>query len=163
MAIDSSVQRIVRLTPLSAILALIEEQVAAVAACRTALAEAVGAALASDVYAAERPARAIALRDGFAVAAAEIADAGPDAVAPLDAIALRGDRTEAVAVVAPGEGVLPAGGDTAPSTALRRAGEYLRALDAAAMAAAGIAEVTIRSPRIALAGASAAKAPVLAA
>src|SRR6516225_10735418 len=50
-----------------------------------------------------------------------------------------------------------------PSTALRRAGEYLRALDAAAMAAAGIAEVTIRSPRIALAGASAAKAPVLAA
>ena len=186
MAIDSSVQRIVRLTPLSAILALIEEQVAAVAARRTALAEAVGAALASDVYAAERPARAIALRDGFAVAAAEIADAGPyapvplsliarridagealpsgtDAVAPLDAIALRGDRTEAVAVVAPGEGVLPAGGDTAPSTALRRAGEYLRALDAAAMAAAGIAEVTIRSPRVALAGASAVKAPVLAA
>ena len=52
MAIDSSVQRIVRLTPLSAILALIEEQVAAVAARPTALAEAVGAALASDVYAA---------------------------------------------------------------------------------------------------------------
>ena len=63
MAIDSSVQRIVRLTPLSAILALIEEQVAAVAARPTPLAEAVGAALASDVYAAERPARAIALRD----------------------------------------------------------------------------------------------------
>src|SRR6516164_36335 len=128
MAIDSSVQRIARLTPLSAILALIEEQVAAVAARRTALAEAVGAALASDVYAAERPAHAIALRDGFAVAAAEIADAGPyapvplsliarridagealpsgtDAVAPLDAIALRGDRTEAVAVVAPCGGI----------------------------------------------------------
>jgi hypothetical protein len=34
-----------------------------VAARPTALAEAVGAALASDVYAAERPARAIALRD----------------------------------------------------------------------------------------------------
>ena len=65
MAIDSSVQRIVRLTPLSAILALIEEQVAAVAARPTALAEAVGAALASDVYAAERPARAIALSRYF--------------------------------------------------------------------------------------------------
>src|SRR6516165_3305942 len=156
MAIDSSVQRIVRLTPLSAILALIEEQVAAVAARRTALAEAVGAALASDVYAAERPARAIALRDGFAVAAAEIADAGPYAPVPLSLIARRIDAGEA----------LPSGTDAvAPldAIALRRAGEYLRALDAAAMAAAGIAEVTIRSPRIALAGASAAKAPVLAA
>src|SRR5262249_27663626 len=168
MAIDSSFQRIVRLTPLSAILALIEEQVAAVAARRAALAEAVGAALATDVYAAERPVRAIALRDGFAVAAAGIADprpyapgppsltarridagealpSGTDAMAPLDAIALRGDRAEAVAALAPGEGVLPAGGDATPSTALRRAGEYLRALDAAALAAAGIAEVTIRS------------------
>src|SRR5262249_28281619 len=131
-----------------------------------------------------RPARAIALRDGFAVAAAEITDAGPyapvplsliarridagealrsgtDPGAPLHALALRGDRAEAVAAVAPGEGVLPAGGDAVPSTALRRAGEYLRALDAAALAEAGIAEVMIRSPRIALAGASAAKTPVL--
>src|SRR6516225_4032571 len=179
MTADSTTQRIARLTPLAANLTLIRSRVAIVPSRRVRLVEARGAVLAEDVRPGERPARAIALRDGFAVAAAEIADAGPyapvplsliarridagealpsgtDAVAPLDAIALRGDRTEAVAVVAPGEGVLPAGGDTAPSTALRRAGEYLRALDAAAMAAAGIAEVTIRSPRIALAGASAA-------
>jgi molybdopterin biosynthesis enzyme len=130
------------------------------------------------VRAGECPPRPIALRDGFAVAAAEIADAGPyaplplsltarrldsgdplpsgtDAVAPLDAIALRGTRAEAVAAVAPGEGVLPAGGDAAPATALRRA------LDLAAITAAGIIEVTIRSPRLALARARAAKTPIL--
>jgi molybdopterin biosynthesis enzyme len=186
MAVDSSVQRIVRLTPLSAILALIETRVAAVAPRRTRLADAIGTALAEDVQAAERPSRAIALRDGFAVAAADIADAGPytpvplnlvarridagealpsgtDGVISADAVALRGDRAEALAGIAPGDGVLPAGGDTMPSTPLRRAGEYLRALDGAAIAAAGIAEVTIRSPRIALAGASAAKTPILAA
>src|SRR6516164_1089836 len=45
--------------------------------------------------------------------------------------------------------------------ALRRVGERLRALDLAAMAAADIAEVTIRSPRLALARAAAARTPVL--
>jgi molybdopterin biosynthesis enzyme len=124
------------------------------------------------------------LRDGFAVVAAEIADAGPyapvplgltacrvdvggalpsgtDAVVPLDAITLRGTRAEAIAPVAPGEGVLAPGGDVAPEAALRRAGERLRALDFAAMAAAGIAEMTIRSPRLALARSNAAKMPML--
>jgi molybdopterin molybdotransferase len=81
-------------------------------------------------------------------------------VAP-DAITLRGDRAEAVAPVAPGEGVLAPGGDATLATALRRAGERLRALDLAAMAAAGTAEVTIRAPRLALARAAAAKTPVL--
>ena len=92
------------------------------------------------------PPHPIALRDGFAVEAAAIADASPyaplpfaspprridageplpagtDAVAPLDAVMLRGDRAEAIAAVAPGEGVLPAGGDATPRTPLRRAGE----------------------------------------
>ena len=67
---------------------------------------------------------------------------------------------EAVAAVAPGEGVLAAGGDAAPATALRRAGELLRALDLAVMAAAGIADVTIRAPRLVLTRASAARTPV---
>ena len=76
----------------------------------------------------------IALRDGFAVDAATVADAGPyapvplplttrridvgeplpsgtDAVLPLDAVTLRGHRAEAVAPVAAGDGVLAAGGD----------------------------------------------------
>jgi molybdopterin biosynthesis enzyme len=86
---------------------------------------------------------------------------GTDAVVPLDAITLRGTRAEAIAPVAPGEGVLAPGGDAAPETALRRAGERLRALDSAAMAAAGIAEVTIRSPRLALARSTGAKMPML--
>jgi molybdopterin molybdotransferase len=181
---DSSLQRIARLTPLGAILALIESRVAAVTPRRAALADAAGAVLAEDVYSPERPPRAIALRDGFAVATAEIADAGPyapvplsliarridagealpdgtDAVVPLDAIALRGDRAEATAAVAPGDGILPAGGDAAPATVLRRAGAHLRALDLAVMRAVGIAEVTTRSPRIALARAGRGKTPML--
>src|SRR5262249_49341621 len=86
---------------------------------------------------------------------------GTDAVVPLDAITLRGDRAEATAPLAPGEGVLAPGADATPAIALRHAGERLRALDLAAMAAAGIAEVTIRSPRLALARATAARTPVL--
>ena len=184
MGADSSIQRIVRLTPLHAILACIQSRVVPVAPHRSALASAHGATLAEDVVSAERPQRAIALRDGFAVDAAAIADAGPytpvpltliarridagdampsgtDAVAPLDAIALRGDRAEAIAAIAPGEGVLRAGGDAAPTTVLRSAGARLRAIDVAAIAAAGIAEVSIRSPRIALVRGSAARTPIL--
>lgn len=184
MGADSSIQRIVRLTPLHAILACIESRVTPVAPHRSALASAHGATLAEDVVSAERPQRAIALRDGFAVEAAAIADAGPytpvpltlvarridagdampsgtDAVAPVDTIALHGDRAEAIAALAPGEGVLQAGGDAAPATVLRRAGARLRAIDVAAMAAADIAEVSIRSPRIAVVRGGAARTPIL--
>jgi molybdopterin molybdotransferase len=199
MITDSSIQRIARLTPLESVLALIQSRVTPVAPRRMALAqglgtqglgtqvlgtEALGAVLAEDVQPPHCPNKPIALRDGFAVAAAEIADAGPyapvplgltacrvdvggampsgtDAVVPLDAITLRGTCAEAIAPVAPGEGVLAPGGDTAPATALRRAGERLRALDFAVMASAGIAEIAIRSPRLALARATAAKTPVL--
>jgi len=184
MTIETTIQRIARLTPLDAVLASVQSRVAAVMPRRTPLSQALGAVLAADVQPPECPPRPIALRDGFAVAAAEIAGAGPyapmplgltacrvdvggalpsgtDAIVPLDAISLRGDRAEAVATVAPGEGVLAAGGDAAPATALRRVGERLRALDLAAMPAAGIAEVTIRSPRLALARATAARTPVL--
>ena len=95
------------------------------------------------MVAAERPSQPIALRDGFAVPAAAVVDAGPytpvalplaacridvgqplprdvDAVLPLDAIAFRGDRADAVAAAAGGEGVLPAGGDAAPQLPLRQ-------------------------------------------
>ena len=189
MTVDSTIQRIARLTPLDAILASLQSRVAAVTPRRTPLsqglgAQVLGAVLAADVQPPQCPPCPIALRDGFAVAAAAIADASPytpvplgltacrvdvggalpsgtDAVVALDAITLRGDRAEAVAPVAPGEGVLAPGGDAALATALRRAGERLRALDLAAMAAAGIAEVTIRVPRLALARAAAAKTPVL--
>jgi molybdopterin molybdotransferase len=181
---DSSIQRISRLIPLRAILALIETRVAPVKACKGAAASVEGLTLADDIVTAERPAWPIALRDGFAVEAAAIADAGPyapallaslpqwvqvgeplpagtDALVPLDAITQRGDRVEAIASVAPGEGVLPAGGDALAQTVLRRAGERLRALDCAAAAALGFAELNIREPRIWIANGSAKKTPLI--
>jgi molybdopterin biosynthesis enzyme len=184
MAVDSSTQRITRLTPLSAILALIESRVAMVAPQKRAVAAALGCTLAEDVMASQLPPLTIALRDGFAVEAGAIADAGPyspvplaskppwvdageplpsgtDAVAPFDAVIARGGRAEAIAAVAPGEGVLPAGADATPRIPLRRTGEHVRAIDIAVIAAAGIAEVTVRSPRICIVlGGAARHAPV---
>src|SRR5215472_5242771 len=149
MTADFTIQRIARLTPLDTILALIQSRIAAVAPRRAALSQALSAVLAEDVQPPQCPTQPIALRDGFAVTAAEMVDAGPyapvplgltacridigdvlpsgtDAVVPLDAITLRATRAEAIAAVAPGDGVLAAGGDAAPTTALRRAGERLR-------------------------------------
>jgi molybdopterin molybdotransferase len=171
MAVDSSTQRITRLTPLSAILALIESRVVAVKPQKSALGAALDFTLAKDVVSSEQPPRPIALRDGFSVDAATVADAGPyapvplpltvrridagealpndaDAVLPLDAVTLRGHRAEAVAAVTAGEGVLPKGGDATPRTPLRRAGQSARAIDIAVMAAAEIKDVTVRAPRI---------------
>ena len=62
---------------------------------------------------------------------------GADAVLPLDAVTLRGGRAEAIAAVAPGEGVLAAGGDATPRTPLRRAGDHLRAIDIAVISGRG--------------------------
>jgi len=132
----------------------------------------------------ERPPAAIALRDGFPVDAALVADAGPyapvalplttrridvgepmpggtDAVLPFDAVTLRGDRAEAVAVVAAGEGVLPAGADATPFPPLRRAGESMRAVDIAVMAAAGIKDVNIRLPHIHIVWGGEARSPMI--
>jgi molybdopterin molybdotransferase len=171
MAVDSSIQRITRLTPLSAILALIDSRVGAVRPQKSAIYAARDFTLAEDVVSSEQPPRPIALRDGFPVDAATVADAGPyapvllpvtvrridagealpsdaDAVLPLDAVTLRGHRAEAVAAVTAGEGVLPKGGDATPRTPLRCAGQRARAIDIAAMAAAEIGEVTIRVPSI---------------
>jgi molybdopterin molybdotransferase len=185
MAVDSSIQRITRLTPLSAILALIESRVAVVTPHKSAVALAFGCTLADDIVASKLPPMTIALRDGFAVEAGAIADAGPyspvpfaeepqrvdvgeplpsgtDAVAPFEAIQERGGRVEAIAVVSPGECVLPAGGDCTPRAPLRRAGASVRAIDIAVIAAAGIAEVTVRSPRICIACGSTMKTPLIA-
>jgi molybdopterin biosynthesis enzyme len=185
MVVESSIQRITRLTPLSAVLALVESRVSAVKPRQCAVAAALGRVLAEDVVASERPPRPIALRDGYAVAAAAIADAGPyapvpfasvpqrvdagealpsgtDAVAPFDAVTLHEKkRAEAIAAVSPGEGVLAAGGDAAPHTPLHCAGERLRAVDVAVLAAAGIADVTICEPRIRVARGSAAATAVI--
>jgi len=168
-------QRIARLTPLGDMLARVDALVQMVAARPEALASASGCVLAEDVVvAAALPGTAIALRDGYAVNADATTDAstytpamlaakparrdvgeeipaGTDAVAPLDAIAIHDAYAEALAPVAPGEGVLAAGTDAAAGSVLRRAGERLCSIDLAVLAAAGIAQVVIRRPRLRLA------------
>src|ERR1700761_2199326 len=81
----SGLQRISRLTPLRAVLALVESRVSPVKARKCATAAAAGFTLADDIITAERPTRSIALADGFAVEAAEVADAGPYAPVLLPA------------------------------------------------------------------------------
>jgi molybdopterin molybdotransferase len=173
MTSDSTTQRITRLTPRGAVLALIGERVNAVQPQPVAVAAALNAVLAEDVVAPALPPSAIALRDGFPVEAGTVADAGPyapvalpnaraidlgdaiperaDAILPFDMVTLRGERLEAIAGIAAGDGVLPAGGDATPQSPLRRAGERIRSIDVGILAAAGIGTVAVRVPRIAVA------------
>jgi len=155
------------------VLALIETRVNAVKPQRWNVATTLGYTLAEDVVASQRPEHPIALRDGFAVDAAAIADAssyapvplpspipridlgepmphGTDAVLPLDAVVFRGEHAQAVAPVTAGEGMLPAGGDAAPHSLMRRAGERMRSIDIVAVQAARIKSALIREPRIAV-------------
>jgi molybdopterin molybdotransferase len=184
MAVDSSTQRISRLTPLEAILASLDRRVEPATPRACSLASAHGRVLAADVTASKLPLEPVALRDGFAVAASAVADAssytpipfaspprrvdagepmpaGTDAVLPLDGVTMQADRAEAIAPISPGEGVLPAGGDVSPDAILRRAGAYLRASDIAVMTAAGIADVMVREPRIRIACGGVAKTPLV--
>jgi molybdopterin biosynthesis enzyme len=136
----------------------------------------VGLTLAADLMAkAAQPSAPVAIRDGWAVWSVNILDASPtapvpltqepawletgdalpsgaDAVLPVDAIAWQGGLAEAVAPVAPGEGVLPAGGDAGAGAMLRSAGTRLRRSDIAVLVAAGIEDVVARVPRVLLAG-----------
>ncbi len=177
-------QRLGRLTPLGDVLSLIETRVAPVVPTTRPLRQAGDFTLAEDVVAAAQPPRAIALRDGFPVDSAAVADAGSyapvslplpwrridvgeplpsgtDAVVPLDAAIQYSDRVEILAPVVAGEGVLPACGDVAAHTLLRRAGARVRAVDLAVMSAAGINEVTIRAPNMHLVWGSNARSPVV--
>jgi molybdopterin molybdotransferase len=185
MTVDSSIQRISRLTPLGTVLALVASRVGAVKPQNSAVDAACGFTLAKDIDA-PRSTGSIALRDGYAVDAAVVADAGPygpsallpaprridegerlpdgaNAVLPLDAVVWRGDRAEAIASVAPGEGAWLAGEGVAPSGTFYRAGARLRAVDIAILTVAGIEELTVRAPRIAVVAGSEAKSPEIAA
>jgi len=167
-------QRIAKLTPLAEALAAIDALVGAVEPKDIDIGVAAGRILAADLAAlADHPAAALALRDGWAVASMETTDAGSytpallsavpqrvdagqplpkgaDAVAPLETVTLRGAQAEALAVIAPGEGVLPAGADVKAGMTLRFAGERLRATDLALLSALGVAQVAVREPRIRL-------------
>ena len=184
VAHSEMMQRIARLTPLSDVAAMIDSWARPVAAQQIDLQAAFGRVLAEDCRApAAKPEAPIALRDGWAVSSDDLADAGSyapvplaqppqwletgdllpagyDAVAPVDAIAWRGNLAEAVAPVTAGEGVLPVAGDVAAATLLRTGGGRLRRIDLAALAAVGIERVAVRAPRIALVRAGAAS-PVL--
>jgi molybdopterin biosynthesis enzyme len=133
------------------------------------VAEAVGAVAAADVLAPHPlPRGRTALRDGFAVRAADVTGASPYAPVPLPAPpdwveagaalppgtdtvlppeALAGD--EAVADAPAGEGTRAAGADVAAG-ALVAAGERISVLHAAGLALAGVATLAVRSPRLAL-------------
>jgi molybdopterin molybdotransferase len=169
-------QRIARLMPIDDVTRLIAGCVAPVAPCDLAAAVAVGTTLAENVTVnAPRPAAPLALIDGWAVRAELTAYAEPytpalltspreiavgetlgvdaDAVAPLDTVTWRGGTGELPMAMAPGDGVLPPGADAEAGEVLRRAGDRLRASDAAAMLALGIPVARVRRPRIQIAAA----------
>jgi molybdopterin molybdotransferase len=173
MAAAQSPQRITRLLALTDALACIEDRVSAIAPQAVPAAEAGGRTLAVDIIAADlRPSAAVALRDGWAVRSEETLDAGSygaaklsahlavevgdllpafaDAVSPSDGVSVRATDAEAVITVAPGEGLLPPGGDHAPSQRLLAAGQPLSRTDLALLRIVGKDEVSVREPRVAI-------------
>jgi molybdopterin molybdotransferase len=173
-----------RLTPLEEVFGLLQSIVAPVPSRDVALSHAAGCIAAADLAVTiRRPPTPIALRDGWAVRADIVADAGPyapvaladpplwieagqalpaaaDAVLPPDALALRGAGAEVLTSVGPGEGVIGAGIDVEPGQILRRAGESIRAIDAAVLQYAGLKVVPVRQPRLRLLGISNGDHPV---
>src|SRR3954471_22126209 len=162
-----SAQRISSLTPLADVLARVAALARPVAPREVEVQEAEGRVLAHDVIAGPCPATAVALTDGWAVRAEQVADAGPyapmllsavptwvnagdpmppgtDAVLPPDAVT----GAEVHTAATPGDGVLAAGADARPDLPLRRAGERLRAADVAALQAVGVSRVRVREPRV---------------
>jgi molybdopterin biosynthesis enzyme len=172
MVADSEVQRIARLTPLADVLASFDLSIGPVAAREEAVARAIGRTLAADiVVAAGHPKAALALRDGFALRSEQTVDASSyapaplspapirvdageplpedaDAVAPLDALRTRDTAAEALACVAPGEGVLAPDSDAHAGQKLLLAGARLRRVDAALLTALGIERALIREPKV---------------
>jgi len=170
-AASDTIQTIPRLTPLAEVQAAVDTDVKPVTPRTIDVAAAAGRVLAADASAPPRPSAALALQDGWALAADDTLGAGgyapvalmhspqrveagqpmppgTDSVAPLDAVKVNNDHAEALATINPGDGVLAAGGDSDPAIPLRRAGERLRITDLAALASAGVARVTVREPRV---------------
>lgn len=154
---------------LAALLALVPEPVPP--ASRPAHAS-VGCRLAADlVTPTPIPAVATAIRDGWAVRAADTAGASPYSPAPLPAASWveagaplpdgadavlpafdvsDGQHLAALRDAVAGEGLRAAGEDAPPNWAWRRAGDRLRAFDLPLLAAAGMVAVSVRRPTVAL-------------
>ncbi len=168
---SDTIQTIARLTPLADVLAMVDLDVKPVTPRTVETSKASGHTLAVDAMARARPNVAIAMLDGWALAADATLGAGgytpalllvppqrvevgqpmppdTDSVAPFDAVKITNGHAEALMTINPGDGVLPAGGDCDPAIPMRRAGEPLSLTDIAAFDAAGIARVTVREPRV---------------
>jgi molybdopterin biosynthesis enzyme len=171
MAASEAIQTISKLTPLADVFLMIDAEVKPITPRTIDVAVARGRALAIDATAPARPVSSLALQDGWALSSDETLGAGgyapaplarvpsriesgqampagTDSVAPIDVVKITGGNAEVLMPINPGEGVLAAGGDSDPAIPLRRAGERLSATDLAAFAAAGIARVTVREPRV---------------
>lgn len=170
-AVSDTLQTIARLTPLADVLSMVDVEVEAVAPRTVDLNAAQGRTLAKDAMSRSRPNVPLAMVDGWAIDADTTLGAGSytpallmqtpsrievgqpmppgtDSVAPFDAIRMRNGHAEALMTINPGDGVLAAGGDCDPAIPLRRAGDRLSLTDVAAFAAAGIARITVREPRV---------------
>lgn len=160
------------LQALDAALALMAARVRAVPAQRMSLGEAEGAVLAEAVTSpADRPAATCALADGWAVNAADLSGADPyapvmldaapamveigdpmpegcDAVLSFEAVTVIGPFAQAVEEVAPGRGVLPAGGDARAGAILGEAGTRIGLGLIAALRSAGVEGVRARRAHV---------------
>ena len=166
-------QTIARLTPLAEVLALVEREVQPVAPRNVRPGVAFGAMLAADVMAPAQPKTAIAILDGWALAAEATVGAGgyspvllpavpprvdvgqpmppgTDCVAPPDAVKVMAGRAEVLGTINAGDGVLPAGGDSDGNVPLRHSGDVVRLLDMTAISAAGVTQVSALAARIAV-------------
>ena len=172
MVADFETQRIARLTPLGDVLASFDLSIKPVPPREATLSEALGLTLAASAIVPEgHPRTALALRDGYAVRAEATLDASSyapvalnpappridtgaampadtDAVAALDTVAVRGEQVEALAPIAPGDGVLMPDVDAKAGLQLRLAGARLRRIDVALLTALGIERVLVRQPRV---------------
>ena len=172
MVADSEIQRIARLTPLADVLASFDLSVGPVAPREEAVSKALGLTLAASAVIPDgHPKTALALRDGYALRADATLDAssyapallspaptrvdtgdpmpaGADAIAALDATQARGTQIEALAAIAPGEGVLAPDTDAAAGLQLRLSGAQLRRIDIALLTALGVERVLVREPRV---------------
>jgi len=158
--------------PLDAALALMTARVRPVPARRMALDDAANAVLAEAVASlSDQPTTAIALADGWAVSAAHLSGADPyapmplsptpafveigdpmpegcDAVLPFEAVTVIGPFAQATADLAPGRGVLPAGGHARAGAILGEAGARIGPGLIAALRSARVEGVQARRARI---------------
>lgn len=164
------------LIPLDRALARLLDGLGPVAAETAALPDAAGLVAAETLHAPRAlPVRPLALRRGIAVASADLVGATPhapallpsappvvlggdvlpegaDAVLPADAAATSGPFHEIGQSAYPGEGAVLPGTDLTDGAVIVAAGAPITAEAVLALQLAGIAELTVRRPRIALMG-----------